>query len=108
MSTPQVSKDLKYLDEQYDLMVTSSIRRSEQGKRSVFKFYIRADDLKRETGRDRLRQETIDYVVDYFKSARCQVEYHDKHQTFYITFDLGTARLTLSQAQLLNEEWKKK
>lgn len=108
MSIPQVAKDLKYLDEQYDLMVTSSIGRSEQNKRPVFEFYIRADDLKRETGRDRLREETIAYVVKYFKDVRCEVEYHEKHQTFYITFDLNTARLTLSQAKLLNKEWKKK
>lgn len=105
---PQLRAVLKFLEGQYDLMVTSSIQRSEKGKKLDFHFSITAEQLKEGAGRDRLRQAVIDYAVEFFERMNATfVKWDERNQIFYIHINLIKASFTPSQARLLTENWSK-
>lgn len=102
-----MNKVLPFLDHQYDEMVTSAIRLSNQGERLDFSFSLTNDEVKKGTGLVRLRQEVITYIVDFFKGMHVDADWDRKTQSFRISLNIIKASFTPSQARLLSTLWKK-
>jgi hypothetical protein len=101
----QRAKDLEYLEAQSNLMITSSIRRSEKGKRLEFNFCLRLSNFKHETHRQRVHDSVIEFVLSYFRDLKIAAEWNATHKTFYLILNLSTVVMTLDQSRLLTENW---
>jgi hypothetical protein len=103
---PKTRQILTFLEKQYDDMVTSAIRLSDKGKRLDFSFSLTAQTLKDATGHVRLRQEVVDYVLEFFKHMQVEAQWDKQSASFHISLNINNAAFTPSQARLLSDLWK--
>lgn len=100
---------IDFLNESYRSMVTAAIKLSVQpgqSKDKDFHFRLTYAELKLNTQRNRLRKETLDYVLDYFRSTKSGVKQDSDAQIIHVTLNLMSAALPYETVRLLIDMWR--
>lgn len=100
--------DIRCADMKQREFVAASIARFAETGEIRYTYKVTVEEIKKETGRARLRETTIQEYVRYFKETCADAEYKETSEMFTVTIDLGTAALTASQAHLFTEAKSKR
>lgn len=108
MNGTQRNTDLRALNLIFETFVQAAIHLSEKGKKLESNFTLKYDELRTYTGRERLREEFLKYVLDYFKEMGATIQQFPEMERFRITINLLDVALNSRQACMLVDEWKNK
>ena len=92
----------------YETFVQAAIYRSEKGDCPESNFTLKYDDLRTASGRERLRVEFLNYVIEYFETIGAKIEHLPRMERFKITINLLDVSLSPGLARSLVDEWKSK
>jgi hypothetical protein len=94
--------DYKYLDSAKAAFVESAIERVAESGRMQYQFTISGEEVKNGLQRERLREETIDGVIDYFAGEGIQAEHDAARDRFRVTLNLHDAAMSPDEAKFLS------
>jgi len=94
--------DYNYLDDAKAAFVESAIQRVAESGRMAYQFTLSANDIKNGMKRERLREETIDGIVDYFRQEGIDAEHDAVRDRFRVTVDLHNVAMSPAEAQFLS------
>lgn len=100
-------QDRTYLQGVLDAFIDTSIQRVAHSGEMAHRYRLTADEVRRNTGRQRLHDSVLDDVEAFFRNSNVGITYDRNFGTFDINLDLSRCALNQAQAMFLSTAMSK-
>ena len=94
--------DYKYLDNSKAAFIDSAIQRVADSGKMNYSFTLSDEEIKQGLQRQRLHEQTIADVVEYFNEEGMQAEYDDKRARVRVNLNLHEVTMSPREAEFLS------